>query len=112
MLRQLWLRAYSPLQLPDRPTEANLSEFARAFGLDPAENKEINVRFQGDDGEQLSVNGNPLELQASVIKAHGLGRWLSILQEAAEDAKEAGKPLSWGRVIKTHQSFAAMESPE
>lgn len=112
MLRQLWLRAYAPLQLPDRPSEANLAEFARSFGLEPAEAKLLKVRMNGDDGEQQTIEGNPLAVQAAVIKDWGLGRWLSILQEAAEDAKEAGTKLSWGRVLKTHQSYQKMQTPE
>lgn len=112
MLRQLWLRAYAPMQLPDRPSDENLAEFSRAFGLDPAESKTITARYQTEDGEQATVSGNPAELQRDIVKKWGLGRWLSILQEASEDAKESGSKLTWGRVIRTHAQFAAMEAPQ
>lgn len=112
MLRQLWLRGYSPLQLPDRPSAATLKEFASAFGLEPAPDKDMTVKYRGDDSEEHSVAGNPAKIQEDVIARAGLGRWISVLQESAEDAKEAGKEVTWGRVIRTYAAFRAMETPE
>lgn len=115
VLRQLWLRGYSPLQLPSEPTEANLSDFAKGFGLPPAEDKTLNVEWIAcdDDGRELPpkrVSGNPLKLQQSVIKDHGLGRWLSILEDASDVAKEERGRVTWGRVIIAYRNWQAMES--
>lgn len=109
MLRQLWLRAYAPLQLPAMPSDENLACFARAFSLEPPDDRKITVKFD-DEGVEKSASGNPLELQRETIKRWGLGRWVTMLQEAAEDAKEAGRPNSWGRVIRVNARFEEMQT--
>lgn len=112
-LKKLWLRGLPALQLPLRPPVSDLAKFAASFKLDPAPDKEIRVNLPRvtDDGEtvQETIKGNPLALQASVVRDFGLGRWLCILEDAADSAKEADKPLTWGRVIASHAQFQTLE---
>jgi hypothetical protein len=110
LLRQLWLRGFAPLQLPDVPSPANLADFAKAFELDPAEEKIINLNYTDEQDAKRTIKCNPLELQTEVVTQWGLGRWLSILQQAAEDAKDESKPLTWGRVIRAHAQFSELEN--
>ena len=110
MLRQLWLRGYSPLQLPDVPSTADLAQFARAFGLDPAADKVHTVNYHDEDGAELKAVDNPVKLQTQLVRDRGLGRWLSILQQASDDARLAGGRMTWGRVIVAHEIFKRFES--
>jgi DNA transposition AAA+ family ATPase len=116
ILRQLWLRGYRPLQLPPTPSAANLAEFAAHFGLAPAEdrNLSIEVAFTDDDGRERTerIQGNPIKLQTSVIEAYGLGRWLSILEDAAELAQDKGARITWGRVLAAHHETQRLEHGE
>jgi DNA transposition AAA+ family ATPase len=113
-LKKLWLRGYRPLQLPARPNVKDLAEFARAFGLSPAEDKKVQVDTtvidaDGEEREERIVN-SPLQLQSTVIKDDGLGRWLMILEDAADSAKEKGSRMSWGRVIVAHHLIKSVET--
>jgi DNA transposition AAA+ family ATPase len=111
-LRQLWLRGMAPVQLPDRPCNADLDAFARAYGLGPATDEEVQVRvaYIDDDGgeRQQILAKNPCVLQAEVIRAYSLGRWNVILQEASDIARERKRPLTWGLVIHAWHSFERM----
>lgn len=113
ILKQLWLRGYRPLQLPAAPTPANLVDFAKAFGLDPAPDRNITVEHEATDDSgrttQETVRGNPSAIQAKVITTYGLGRWLNILEDAAESAADAGKRNTWGRVILAHHTAQQIE---
>jgi hypothetical protein len=116
-LRKLWLRGYRPLQLPDRPTKENLDLFSESFGLDPAPDKNIKIdtTILTQDSRlktQDSIIGNPLQVQTAVIKDYGLGRWLTILEDAADNAKANGGRITWGRVIVAHHQLRAIESGE
>jgi hypothetical protein len=53
---------------------------------------------------------SPLQLQSTVIKDDGLGRWLMILEDAADSAKEKGSRMSWGRVIVAHHLIKSVET--
>ena len=106
ILRQLWLRGYRPLQLPKIPSQANLAEFARHYGLVPASDREIEVQTDDEDtGKKRAIRGNPLKLEEKTVTTFGLGRWLSILDDASEAAREAGVRISWGRVIAAAEAF-------
>jgi hypothetical protein len=106
-LRKLWLRGYRPVQLPDRPGRRALDAFARAIGLEPAPDKNIAVSIAGE-GERII--GNPLQIQEEVVAKSGLGRWLMILEDAQDSAREASAQISWGRVIAAHANIASFEA--
>lgn len=112
-LKKLWLRGYRPLQLPGRPGKESLRKFAVAFGLPPADDKTIAVEVTriDDNGDEVSerVTTSPLKLQTAVITDDGLGRWLMILEDAADSAKEKGAKMTWGRVIAAHHQIKAAE---
>jgi DNA transposition AAA+ family ATPase len=113
ILQQLWLRGYRPLQLPSRPSQSQLAEFARAFGLEPATDKNMTVEMvlTGPDGEEQTrrVTRNPLKLEADVVTAYGLGRWVSLLEDAADMASEKGTRMTWGRVIAANEQWQQLE---
>lgn len=108
-LRQLTLRGLPPLRLPSVPSPKDLARFADAYGLGeaPNEDKTVRVTFVDDEGNEVKkpITANPAELQARVVKEHGLGRWITILQEAADIAREKRSPITWGAVISAHDSF-------
>lgn len=109
-LEKLWKRGIRPLHLPDHPSRAHLNQFAAAFGLDPATDANINVRgvqLFDQDGNEVSqtIRGNPIDLQTKVIKENGLGRWLAILEDAQDLAKEKHNPLKWAHVLAAHALF-------
>lgn len=106
VLRQLWLRGYSPLQLPAVPNEQARAVFAKAFGLDPATDKSITFQYEG---EKEAQRGNPISTEALVCQEYGLGRWISILQDASDEAQQVGKGLTWGRVLAAHARFRKIE---
>jgi DNA transposition AAA+ family ATPase len=106
VLRQLWLRGYRPLNLPGAPTDANILEFDRAFGLTDPPDKNIRVNWEDPDTEdQRSAVGNPAKLQATTIKTFGLGRWCRILEDARDAATDDGKRITWGHVIRAAAAF-------
>jgi hypothetical protein len=113
ILKQLWLRGYRPLQLPSTPTQSQLAEFARAFGLEPAQDKNMAVEISSidDAGEKQvkRVTRNPLKLEGDVVTKFGLGRWVGILEDAADMAKENGTRMTWGRVIVAHEQWQQLE---
>lgn len=116
-LQQIFRRCYRPLQLPDVPTDENLNDFAESLGLEPAPNKKIRVNVINEEALGLGIerfDANPREVQSEIIAKHGLGRWLNILQEAADDAREEKKAISWGRVMLIHkmgEKFCELKDP-
>lgn len=90
LLGQLKMRSLIQAKLPDRPTKTNLRQFARHFGLPPAE-------------------GEALDLQSEVIKTDSLGRWLSIIEGGSRIASVAKEPLAWSHVLKSHASLIQLE---
>jgi DNA transposition AAA+ family ATPase len=108
-LAQIWKRGLIPLQLPKVPSDADLALFAKAYGLDVAPDEEhaVNVTFTDDRGREKKkqIQRNVLELQRSVVAADGLGRWITILEEAFDLAHEKRRAISWGIVLHAWHSF-------
>lgn len=108
-LAQIWKRGLIPLQLPPVPGTADLVLFARQFGLEAAPDEEIGVRvtFTDDDGaeQKTSLQKNILALQTEVVAKEGLGRWITILEEASDLAREKRRPVTWGLVLHAWHSF-------
>ena len=55
---------------------------------------------------------NPHKLQEEQIEAIGLGRWITILQEASDLARESKRPITWGAVIRAWHDFEALSEFE
>lgn len=108
-LRKLWLRGIRPLTLPSRPSRADLDKFTEAFGLGPAEDKDISIYLDQEDADGNSskkkITRNPLQLQTNTIRDFGLGRWLAILEDAQDLAKESETHITWGRLIAAYVTF-------
>jgi DNA transposition AAA+ family ATPase len=118
LLGQLWRRRSpgSVIQLPDMVPVSDLAEFAMAFGLDPAPDRDLSVRYQshGINGEDLEsrVTMNPLKLQDDIVRREGLGSWLKLLDDAKDMGAEKKKAVSWGIVITQYCLAQAMERGE
>lgn len=108
ILRQLWLRGMPAIQLPTVSTQRDLNTFAASFNLSPAPDKVLKIAAEDGNGKPIVHQDNPLALQKEINEKFGLGRWCAILQEAADLAKERGKPMTWGFVILAHTQFEAM----
>lgn len=111
---QIWRRRIAPLQLPNITPADDLALFARAYGLAPATEAKIKVTISYTDGDGKIQNRqhseSPLELQTGVNQIEGLGVWISILQDASDIAREQGRAITWGAVIKAYcQSQADAE---
>ncbi len=102
-------RGMTPLQLPAVPPKRDLACFAAAYGLPEIDDLEIGIRAPVIDsaGEEKTekIQHSPLKLQADVIREHGLGRWLMILTEASDLAREKRRAISWGAVILAWHRF-------
>jgi DNA transposition AAA+ family ATPase len=111
ILRQTWLRQLSPVFLPNVPSDTDLTTFAKAFGLgSAAPRKTIKVTTTDpNSGDAIEIQKNPYDLQTEVARVDGLGRWIAMLQEAADMAVDQGRPLNWGHVLLAHDSFTRME---
>lgn len=104
-LEQLWKRRIAPLQLPSTPLADDLDKFAMAYGLEPADDKEVAISIEvieEDDTRRKTHKESPLQLQTRVVKNEGLGVWLMLLQQAANIAKRSRRPITWGAVIKAY----------
>jgi DNA transposition AAA+ family ATPase len=112
-LKRLWRRRIAPLQLPSLPHPEDLNLFAGTVGLPPAakETLHVNIKYVDDAGVEhtRSHGDSPRRLQDDVVGRDGIGVWLMLLNDAAELAREARKPISWGAVLKAHALFVAME---
>jgi hypothetical protein len=108
-LVRLVRRGMPPLQLPAIPGQADLATFAAHFGLPPAPAEVIGVRVleYDDDGNErrTALEKSPLQLQTAQVREHGLGRWIAILTEASDTAREKAKPITWGFVLHAWHSF-------
>lgn len=114
--RQILLRCMPALQLPDRPSKAELAAFAAAYDLGPAGSDEIGARvtYTDDSGRERTktITAAPAELQERVIARDGLGRWCMILQEARDMAQEKRRPVTWGSVIAAWHTFEQLSQYE
>ena len=109
-LTKLWRRGYRPLVLPATPSAEALDQFAAHFGLDPAPERRVKVAVEdAETGREREVILSPLELQSAMILQQGLGRWLSILEDAAEMAAETDKRMTWGKVIAAAEEFRTLD---
>lgn len=114
ILKQLWLRRLSPVYLPNIPNDADLTIFAKAYGLSSAApRKEVAVTTTDpNSGDPVRLSQNPYDLQTEIARADGLGRWVAILQEAADNAADQDRPITWGHVLLAHAGFQHMEHEE
>ena len=111
VLRQLWLRGYRPLRIDDNVSQSTLADFARAHGLEPAVNEDVEVRITNpEEGQKSRLVHNPLKIESDTVRVYGLGRWVSILEDAEEMASESRKPISWGYVIRAWSQFEAVQA--
>ncbi len=108
-MQRLIRRGMIPLQLPANPPQADLALFAVAYGLPAARADKIGVRVTSVDDEGNVRTGalehSPFDLQNRIVREHGLGRWVMILQEASDIARERRKAISWGLVLHAWHSF-------
>ena len=112
VLSQLWRRR-SPglvISLPAAVPDADLVEFAAAFGLEAAPDKEVRIAVQDGDGKTTTFEANPYKLQSDAIRTEGLGAWIRLLEDAREAAKEAGVRMTWGRVLAAYCQAQANEA--
>jgi len=113
-LAQLWRRRITPLQLPSVPPDDDAALFATAYGLPEATDDPVTIQVSLTDEQGHTQTrkhtDRPLRLQRDALKNEGLGVWIGILQDAADMARDQGKKISWGAVIKAHaQSVAEAE---
>ena len=118
ILTQLWRRRSpgSVIQLPDMVPAADLAEFAAAYGLDPAPDREVTVKYysismSGEESESR-VTMNPAKLQDDIVRREGLGSWLKLLDDAKDMAGEKKKAVTWAAVITQYSLAQAMERGE
>lgn len=111
---QIWRRRIAPLQLPNVTPADDLALFAQAYGLLPAPEAKvtISVTYTDEHGHDQTRkhSESPLALQSNVNQLEGLGVWIAILQDASDIAREQGRAIAWGAVIKAYcQSQADAE---
>lgn len=109
-LEQLWRRRIAPLQTPNIPSEADMADFAMAYGLPPADDREVKVVVDAintatGNPETIRHAEVPLALQRRVLETDGLGVWLTILQDAVEIKHETKKPMSWACVVRAYCAY-------
>lgn len=92
-LKQLDLRSMIKLPLPDRPSLVDLALFAKVYGLPAAE-------------------GAAKEIQNSVVREHGLGRWLKTMKMASHLAGNQKLEMSWDVVVAAHAGRQKLEGGE
>jgi DNA transposition AAA+ family ATPase len=117
VLAQLWRRR-SPglvIRLPSVPTDADLAEFSRAVGLGEAPDQKMKVSYRGIDPQtaaerSMTFTANPKELQNTICRSQGLGSWCKLLEDAAAQATEDKRPITWGRVLLAYCLAEAMET--
>jgi hypothetical protein len=109
-LEQLLRRGFQ-FQLPAVTPDDDAALFAEEFGLPPApeELTKIKVSVTNSEGMQeiKTLSYVPLALQRQVIREDGLGRWIDILEDASDLARETDRPISWGAVIRAYAEFIA-----
>lgn len=104
ILRQLWLRRSpgSVLNLPDVVPAADLAAFAQAFGLEPAPDRDMSVKYLAVEGGaevERTYKANPAALQNLITTQDGLGAWCRLLEDAQELAKERSTAIRWSHVL-------------
>lgn len=90
ILSQTKRRSFCTLQLPNSPTQADLDKFAAGYGLAPS-------------------SGENRVLECRIIEYEALGRWLTLLQMAAELAAARSEAMTWQHV---HLADAAQKDLE
>jgi DNA transposition AAA+ family ATPase len=90
LLKQTRRRRLCAMQLPDRPTRADLNIFAASYDLPPSA-----------DASR--------ELESKVIDQEALGMWLTLLRMAAKLAAERRQKLKWDHVHLAYAGVRAME---
>jgi hypothetical protein len=115
-LKRLWRRRLPRLQLPDMMSRADRNKFSRAVGLPAASRDPLTIRATLADrsGKERTetFTDSPLNLEKEVIAANGLGYWKMILADAAENAREQRRQITWGAVLKSYAVFAAEEASD
>lgn len=118
ILSQLWRRR-SPgavIQLPDMVPAADLAEFAAAYGLDAAPDREVTVKYYSitmtGEEKESRVTMNPAKLQDDIVRREGLGSWLKLLDDAKDLVAEKKKPITWAAVMTQYCLAQAMERGE
>lgn len=105
-LHQLWNRRIAPLVLPKTLPSDDLALFAAYYGLDPAPDQEVRVKSTYIDEHGREREGEfkrkPLELQTEVVSREGLGVWITILQDAADMARDQRRAISWAAVLRAY----------
>ena len=104
VLRQLWLRRSpgSVITLPDSVPAADLAVFAQAFGLEPAPDRDMAVKYLATDagGEvEKTFKANPAQLQKLITTDDGLGAWVRLLEDARDLAQERSTAIRWSHVL-------------
>lgn len=110
VLRQLWLRGYRPFAVTPAIARHNIDDFARAFKLQPAPDQEAKIVVSTEGEPDQTITDNPRKLQDTVLAQYGLGRWISILEDAAELATDAGARMTWSRVITAARQWQNLET--
>lgn len=112
-LGRLWRRRIAPLYVPEVPYQEDLDLFAASVKLDPAPDKDLTIKIKWKDEKgkerEREHEDSPARLQTAVCEKDGIGVWLTMLRDAADLAREQGKAISWGAVLKVHALDAAME---
>lgn len=117
VLKQLWRRKSPGLvvQLPELPSPTDVLKFSAAFGLPPAPDHDLGIKYQGvnlesGEVETKTFKANPARLQADQLRHHGLGAWIKLLEDAKDAAKADGKDITWGRVLAAYCIAEAAQS--
>ena len=90
ILRQIKRRRLCALQLPNTPTQSDLTTFAAAYGL-PAS------------------TGAARELEKRMIEDEALGMWLLLLRMASKIASQRKRAMTWNDVISAHAGLVDLE---
>jgi len=91
VLKQTRRRRLCSLRLPDMPPRSDLNTFAGAYGLPPAK-------------------GSAAEIQRAVIRAEGLGMWLTLLRMARKLAAREKRKFGWSHVEQAYAGLQEMET--
>lgn len=116
LLRQLWERRTASLIARvgrDAYTPADLAEFAKAYGLDPAPTDPVTIRVKAADADgnerQVTYTETPFLLQRRVVMESSLGAWIKILDDGTDWAAAQRRQFSWAHVIHAYCVGKAQE---
>lgn len=93
ILKQMKRRRFGTLQLPDVPSDRDLAQFAKHYGLPAA-------------------TGEALRMQTEVIRDEALGMWLLLLRMGAKLANKRKRALTWQLVAEAKAGLDSMANPE